>query len=85
MELIQTLKEAIEKKHSSYDHVCGRVQSAATAEQIVKFLIWISKNADKLAKFVPGFNRSHHYLTDETMKSQEEETAQIQVKSEKHD
>jgi hypothetical protein len=53
--LLQSLKDATEKKHASYDHVCGRVQDAAQPKQTVKFLIWITKNADTIAKFIPGF------------------------------
>ncbi len=62
LELIQSLKESIEKKHASYDKVCGRVQDAANPKQTVKFLMWITKNSEALSKFIPGFNRTIHHV-----------------------
>lgn len=61
LELLQSLKIAIENKHASYDKVCGRVQDAANPKQTVKFLMWISKNSEALSKYIPGFNRSVHH------------------------
>lgn len=62
LELLKSLKVAVEKKHASYDAVCGRVQAAATPKQIVKFQMWITKNADLLGKYIPGFSRSSSHI-----------------------
>lgn len=61
LDLISTLKTAIERKHQCNDSICGRVQAAATPIQIVHFLMWISKNAERLAKFIPAFSRNVHH------------------------
>lgn len=60
--MLQSLKDATEKKHASYDHVCGRVQDAAQPKQTVRFLMWIAKNADRLAKHIPGFGIRASYI-----------------------
>ena len=62
LNLIGTLKTAIEKKHACYDAICGRVQDAATPKQIVLFLKWISAHADELAKYIPSFSRNVHHM-----------------------
>jgi hypothetical protein len=62
LDLLQSLKDATEKKHASYDHVCGRVQDASQPRQTVKFLMWITKNADALAKYIPGFGVRASYI-----------------------
>lgn len=62
LQLLQTLKVAIEKKHASFDAVCGRVQAAATPKQIVQFQMWITKNAELLGKYIPGFTRAAHHI-----------------------
>lgn len=59
--LLAEFKGAIEKKHTSYDSVCGRVQAAASPKQTVQFLLWITKNAHLLARHIPGFTRSQHH------------------------
>jgi hypothetical protein len=61
LDLLQALKDHIEKKHACYDQICGRVQSAATPKQVVKFLIWITNNAEILGKHLQGFNRNIHH------------------------
>eukprot|EP01038_Epipyxis_sp_PR26KG_P007984 gene7984-10827_t len=72
LNLIESLKTSIANKHEAYDGICGRVQEAVTPRQTVLFQLWINQNADKLAKFLPDFNRSAHHLssaefTDETL------------------
>eukprot|EP00981_Chlorochromonas_danica_P001395 scaffold296_cov164-Ochromonas_danica.AAC.12 len=62
LQLLQSLKVAIEKKHASFDAVCGRVQAAATPKQIVQFQMWITKNAEMLGKYIPGFSRTAHHI-----------------------
>ncbi|RYH14528.1 hypothetical protein EON65_33430 [archaeon] len=62
LELLNKLRHAIARKHESYDAVCGRVQEAASPKQTVQFLMWINKHADTLAKYIPGFTRSQHYV-----------------------
>ncbi|KAJ1424864.1 hypothetical protein B484DRAFT_451343 [Ochromonadaceae sp. CCMP2298] len=62
LSLIGTLKTAIEKKHSSYDSICGRVQEAATPKQTVIFLRWIAAHAEELASYIPSFSRNVHHM-----------------------
>lgn len=64
LDLLGQLKKAIEQKHECYDAICGRAQSAASPTQTVKFLMWINKHADDLAKFIPGFSRNTHHTPD---------------------
>jgi hypothetical protein len=59
--LLQSFKSAIERKHTSYDSVCGRVQAAATPKQVVLFQLWITKHATLLSKYIPDFSRSIHH------------------------
>ena len=54
LDLLQVLKVNIEKKHGCYDSICGRVQGAATPKQVVKFLMWITNNAEALGKYIQG-------------------------------
>ena len=61
LDLLKTLKGAIERKHEVYDRICGRAQSAATPKQTVKFLIWITRHADILSRYIPGFSRNAHH------------------------
>lgn len=61
LDLLKTLKGAIERKHEVYDRICGRAQSAATPKQTVKFLIWITRHADVLSRYIPGFSRNAHH------------------------
>lgn len=61
LDLLKLLKSAIEKKHEVYDRICGRAQSAANPKQTVKFLIWITRHADVLSKYIPGFSRNIHH------------------------
>lgn len=51
----------MEKKHKSYDTICGRVQDEASPKQIVLFLLWIKKNAETLAKYIPNFSHNIHH------------------------
>jgi hypothetical protein len=60
LELLQGLKVHIEQKHATYDQICGRVQSAANPKQTVKFLMWITNNAEALGKYISGFRQSSH-------------------------
>lgn len=59
--LLNSFKTAVEKKHNSYDKICGRVQDEAAPKQIVLFLLWIKKNAETLARYIPNFSRNTHY------------------------
>jgi hypothetical protein len=36
------------------------VQSAASPKQVVRFLIWITNNAEALGKYISGFRQSAH-------------------------
>lgn len=56
-ELIRDLKKAIDEKHAAFDSACGKVESICTPRQTILFLMWISKNADKLAQVIPEFDR----------------------------
>lgn len=58
MGLIKILKSAIEKKHALFDRACGRIMKEAAPQQNVKFLLWITRNAERLAKVIPDFKRS---------------------------
>jgi hypothetical protein len=60
LDLLQALKGHIEQKHATYDQICGRVQGAATPKQVVRFLIWITNNAEALGKYISGFRQSAH-------------------------
>ncbi len=62
LDLLQSLKIATEKKHECYDYVCGRVQDAAEPTQTVRFLMWITRNVDRLAKHIPGFGIRASYV-----------------------
>lgn len=53
LSLLDQLKVSIETKHMCYDGVCGRVQSAGTPKQAVRFLLWLAKNYKMLAKHIP--------------------------------
>lgn len=59
--LLNSFKAAVEKKHKSYDTICGRVQDEASPKQIVLFLLWIKKNAETLAKYIPNFSHNIHH------------------------
>ena len=50
LDLLKNLKSEIEKKHAVYDLVCGRIREECTAEQNVKFVLWVTKNAAELSK-----------------------------------
>jgi hypothetical protein len=58
MILIKTLKCSIEKKHVLFDRACGSIMQEANPRQNVKFLLWITRNAEKLSKVIPDFQRS---------------------------
>jgi hypothetical protein len=53
--LIDKLKNAIERKHACFDYRCGEVQKRTTPTQSVRFLLWINRNAEVLARVVPNF------------------------------
>lgn len=61
LSLLGSFKAAIERKHTSYDNVCGRVQAAATPKQVVQFQLWITRNAQWLSRYIPDFSRSVHH------------------------
>jgi hypothetical protein len=56
--LMRNLKVSIEKKHALFDRACGAIMTEATPPQNVKFLLWITRNADQLSKVIPDFKRS---------------------------
>lgn len=58
LNLITELKESIKDKHEAFDRECGKILNEASAKQCVRFILWITKNADKLAKVIPDFERS---------------------------
>lgn len=58
LNLIKQLKASIKEKHESFDRECGKIFAEASAEQSVQFILWITNNADKLAKVIPDFERS---------------------------
>lgn len=60
--LIRSLKVAIEKKHSLFDRACGSIMKEATPTQNIKFLLWITRNAEQLSKVIPDFKRSVPHL-----------------------
>ena len=58
LSVIRELKSSIKDKHESFDRECGKIASEASAQQNVRFILWITKNTDKLAKVIPDFERS---------------------------
>ena len=50
MDLIDKLKVAIQEKHVTFDRECGKLEEEVTPTQSVLFLLWITRNAEKLAK-----------------------------------
>ncbi len=50
LNVVEDLRTAIRKKHSAFDELLGKIQAEATSPQIVRFLLWITKNAAQLAK-----------------------------------
>ena len=61
LRLIQSLRGAIDKKHSSYDSLLRRIQESTSPKQTVLFLLWITRNATALSRFIPQFSRSIHH------------------------
>lgn len=57
LNLINQLKVSIKDKHETFDRECGKITTEASANQSVRFILWITNNADKLAKVIPDFNR----------------------------
>ena len=49
LDLIKQLRVSIETKHVTFDKEVGNIQKEATSQQIVQFLLWITRNANKLA------------------------------------
>ena len=47
--LTDRIKRAIEQKHQKFDDTCGIIQNIGNERQVVSFLLWITKNADKLS------------------------------------
>lgn len=64
MILIKTLKSSIEKKHILFDRACGSIMKEATPRQNVKFLLWITRNAEQLSKVIPDFKRSVPHIPE---------------------
>lgn len=50
VELVKELKIAIETKHLAFDTECSKVEAVCTPKQSVLFLMWVTKNAEKLSK-----------------------------------
>lgn len=50
LDLIKQLRVSIETKHATFDQEVGKIQKEATSQQIVQFLLWITRNANKLAE-----------------------------------
>jgi hypothetical protein len=50
LRLVEELKVAIKRKHHTFDSLLGNIQSEATSPQVVRFLLWITKNSERLAK-----------------------------------
>lgn len=69
--LIQKLRVAIDKKHSVFDSTLGFIQAQATSPQIVRFLLWITKNAEKLSRVIPDFERSVPHLPQPSFLNEE--------------
>jgi hypothetical protein len=57
LSLIKELKVSIKDKHETFDRECGKITTEASANQTVRFILWITNNADKLAKVIPDFER----------------------------
>lgn len=57
LNLIKQLKGSIKDKHETFDRECGKITTEASANQSVRFILWITNNADKLAKVIPDFER----------------------------
>lgn len=57
LNLINELKVSIKDKHETFDRECGKITTEASANQTVRFILWITNNADKLAKVIPDFER----------------------------
>jgi hypothetical protein len=57
LNLIKELKTSIKDKHETFDRECGKITTEASANQSVRFILWITNNADKLAKVIPDFER----------------------------
>lgn len=57
LNLIKELKVSIKDKHETFDRECGKITTEASANQTVRFILWITNNADKLAKVIPDFER----------------------------
>jgi hypothetical protein len=58
LSLIKLLRTAIDDKHTKFDACCTRVKNVGSAKQQVAFLLWITRNADKLSRIIPDFWRS---------------------------
>ena len=47
--LTDKIKRAIEEKHQKFDDTCSVIQNIGSGRQVVAFLLWITRNADKLS------------------------------------
>lgn len=63
LKLIEELRTAISRKHSRLDSRCRTIQNSSSPLQVAKFLLWVTKNSEKLAKYIPGFSRSSNVHT----------------------
>ena len=61
LNLIKSLRTAIDSKHTLLDIKITSVKNIATPKQVVQLLLWISQNGDKLSRYVPNFSRSINY------------------------
>ena len=50
LELIGKLQKAIEEKHVTFDAECRKLQHEVTPWQSVLFILWTTRNAEKLSK-----------------------------------
>jgi hypothetical protein len=52
LNLVAQLRTAISKRHAFFDDQCGGVQQIATPQQMVQFLLWMSKNSQRLTSLI---------------------------------
>ena len=61
LDLIKTLRTSINNRHQILDKRITSIRQIATAKQTVQLLLWISKNSERLIKFVPNFTKGSTY------------------------
>ena len=50
VELVKELRVAIEKKHTCFDHECGKIEAVCNPKQSVLFLMWVTRNVELLSR-----------------------------------